>query len=153
MLHAVIMAGGSGTRFWPESRHERPKQLLNLVGERTMIQSTVDRLGDLIPTDRVLIVTGGNPIGAFPEPDRVRAALRHLDALVVVDVMENELTELATHVLPVTGQLERDDISLLADLAVRPTMQSTAAVRLSRSLPRRAADRDRLRTPPLSLHR
>ncbi len=77
---------------------------------------------------RVLIVTGGNPIGAFPEPDRVRAALRHLDALVVVDVMENELTELATHVLPVTGQLERDDISLLADLAVRPTMQSTAAV-------------------------
>ncbi len=58
MLHAVIMAGGSGTRFWPESRHERPKQLLNLIGERTMIQATVDRLGDLIPTERVLIVTG-----------------------------------------------------------------------------------------------
>lgn len=58
MLHAVIMAGGSGTRFWPESRHLRPKQLLNLVGERTMIQSTVDRLGELIPADRVLIVTG-----------------------------------------------------------------------------------------------
>ena len=50
-----------------------------------------------------LFVTGGNPIGALPEPDRVRAALRQLDALVVVDVMENEITELATHVLPVTG--------------------------------------------------
>jgi mannose-1-phosphate guanylyltransferase len=58
MLHAVIMAGGSGTRFWPESRSLRPKQLLRLVGERTMIQSTVDRLGELVPSERVLIVTG-----------------------------------------------------------------------------------------------
>ncbi len=57
MLHAVIMAGGSGTRFWPESRGSRPKQLLRLVGERTMIQSTVDRLESLVPADRVLIVT------------------------------------------------------------------------------------------------
>ena len=47
MLHAVIMAGGSGTRFWPESRAAWPKQLLNLVGERTMISWTFDRLGDL----------------------------------------------------------------------------------------------------------
>jgi anaerobic selenocysteine-containing dehydrogenase len=77
---------------------------------------------------RVLIVTGGNPILALPEPDRVRAALRALDALVVVDVMENELTELATHVLPVTGQLERADVSLLSHMSVRPTAQSTAAV-------------------------
>ena len=53
---------------------------------------------------RVLVVTGGNPIGALPEPDRVRAALRRLDALVVVDVIENELSELATHVLPATGR-------------------------------------------------
>ncbi len=77
---------------------------------------------------RVLIVTGGNPIGAFPEPDRVRAALRALDALVVVDVVENELTELATHVLPVTGQLERADIHMHAHISVRSAMQSTAAV-------------------------
>ncbi len=57
MLHAVIMAGGSGTRFWPASRMARPKQLLNLAGERTMIQSTVDRLGELVEPNRVLIVT------------------------------------------------------------------------------------------------
>jgi anaerobic selenocysteine-containing dehydrogenase len=77
---------------------------------------------------RALIVTGGNPIGAFPEPDRVRAALRTLDALVVVDVVESELTELATHVLPVTGQLERADISMYAHISVRAAMQSTTAV-------------------------
>lgn len=59
MLHAVIMAGGSGTRFWPESRAARPKQLLNLIGARTMIQATVDRLGQLVPPERMLIVTGG----------------------------------------------------------------------------------------------
>jgi mannose-1-phosphate guanylyltransferase len=57
MLHAVIMAGGAGTRFWPESRGARPKQLLNLVGPRTMLQSTVDRLAGLVPPERTLIVT------------------------------------------------------------------------------------------------
>ncbi len=57
MLHSVIMAGGVGARFWPASRKARPKQLLPLVGDRTMIQDTVDRLGDLVPSDRVMIVT------------------------------------------------------------------------------------------------
>lgn len=57
MLYAVIMAGGSGTRLWPESRTARPKQLLAVEGERTMLQATADRLGDLVPLDRVLIAT------------------------------------------------------------------------------------------------
>ena len=57
MLHAVIMAGGAGTRFWPASRTALPKQLLDLAGRRTMIQETVDRLGRLVPAERVLVVT------------------------------------------------------------------------------------------------
>src|SRR5215469_7353094 len=57
MLHAIIMAGGSGTRFWPESRDLRPKQLLKFAGERSMIQATVDRLSGLVPSERVLIAT------------------------------------------------------------------------------------------------
>ena len=48
MLHAVIMAGGSGTRFWPASRSATPKQLLKLVGDQTMIQGTAQRLGNLV---------------------------------------------------------------------------------------------------------
>ena len=57
MLHAVIMAGGFGTRFWPLSRAATPKQLLDLTGERTMIQATLDRLGDLVPPRRTLVIT------------------------------------------------------------------------------------------------
>lgn len=57
MLYAVIMAGGSGTRFWPASRNLCPKQLLALSGQRTMIQSTSDRLSGLVPAERQLIVT------------------------------------------------------------------------------------------------
>lgn len=57
MLHAVIMAGGSGTRFWPQSRRNRPKQLLRLAGERTMLQDTVARCTPSIPLERTWIVT------------------------------------------------------------------------------------------------
>ncbi len=57
MLHAIIMAGGAGTRFWPASRTLMPKQLLTLSGERSMIQGTIDRLDGLVPADNMLIVT------------------------------------------------------------------------------------------------
>ncbi len=67
MLHAVIMAGGSGTRFWPESREARPKQLLRLTGERSMLQSTVDRLSGLVSDDRILVVTGRGIAAAVSE--------------------------------------------------------------------------------------
>lgn len=57
MLHVVIMAGGSGTRFWPESRRARPKQFLKLSGERTLIQSTLDRVTSFIPPAGYWVVT------------------------------------------------------------------------------------------------
>jgi mannose-1-phosphate guanylyltransferase len=57
-LYAVIMAGGQGTRFWPRSRRQRPKQLLNIVGEATMLEQTVARLSSLIPAERTLVVAG-----------------------------------------------------------------------------------------------
>jgi mannose-1-phosphate guanylyltransferase len=57
MLHAIIMAGGTGTRFWPASRIDSPKQLLQLVGSETMIRQTLDRLGELVPNERRLVVT------------------------------------------------------------------------------------------------
>lgn len=57
MLHGVVMAGGSGTRFWPQSRQAHPKQLMRLVGENTMIQDTVGRTENWIGAERTWIVT------------------------------------------------------------------------------------------------
>ncbi|MDQ7783890.1 MAG: mannose-1-phosphate guanylyltransferase [Desulfomonilaceae bacterium] len=63
MIYAVIMAGGSGTRFWPRSRSNRPKQLLTISGEKTMIRATIDRVLPLIPYDRVMVVAGASHVG------------------------------------------------------------------------------------------
>jgi mannose-1-phosphate guanylyltransferase len=57
MLHAIVMAGGSGTRFWPASRAALPKQLLPLAGAKTLLEDTVERLDGLVPPERVMIVT------------------------------------------------------------------------------------------------
>lgn len=57
MLHAVIMAGGSGTRFWPASRVDFPKQLLRMVGSETMLQSTFLRLSGLVSPEHTLVMT------------------------------------------------------------------------------------------------
>ena len=57
MLYAVIMAGGSGTRFWPWSREKTPKQLLKITGQDTMIKQTVDRIIDKISSENIYVVT------------------------------------------------------------------------------------------------
>jgi len=67
MYHALIMAGGSGTRLWPLSRKDRPKQSLALVEERTMFQVTAHRLHPLIPLDRVHVVTNASMAAIFKE--------------------------------------------------------------------------------------
>jgi mannose-1-phosphate guanylyltransferase len=53
--YAVIMAGGSGTRFWPLSRRQRPKQLLTLLSERTLLEETVERIRPVIPPGRIFV--------------------------------------------------------------------------------------------------
>jgi len=56
-MYAVILAGGSGTRFWPKSREQLPKQLLNINGERTMIQDTLTRISPIISAEKTWIIT------------------------------------------------------------------------------------------------
>jgi mannose-1-phosphate guanylyltransferase / mannose-6-phosphate isomerase len=57
MLHAMIMAGGGGTRFWPRSRQVRPKQFLRFSGDRTLLQGTVDRIAAQVPSERTWVLT------------------------------------------------------------------------------------------------
>lgn len=59
-IYPVVMAGGSGTRFWPASRKNRPKQLLPLLGDTTLLQQTVERLRPLAPPERTLVVTAAD---------------------------------------------------------------------------------------------
>lgn len=56
-IYALILAGGSGERFWPLSRRSRPKQLLRLVSEKTLLEETVGRLEGLVPPEQILILT------------------------------------------------------------------------------------------------
>lgn len=58
MLHAIIMAGGAGTRLWPESRKNQPKQLLTFGDSRSLLQKTLDRLQPTVPLENIRIVTG-----------------------------------------------------------------------------------------------
>ncbi len=67
MLCALVMAGGKGERFWPLSTAEKPKQFLNLLGEETMIQMTVNRLKRFIPQERIFIVTIKDFVGHVKE--------------------------------------------------------------------------------------
>src|SRR5690554_906704 len=67
MIYAVIMAGGSGTRFWPQSTKALPKQFLNLFGEGTMIQNTAKRLEGIIPQERVMVVTNDSYVSIVKE--------------------------------------------------------------------------------------
>jgi mannose-1-phosphate guanylyltransferase len=75
-LSALVLAGGSGTRFWPASRRLRPKQFLALDGERSLLRATVERLAPLVPPERIWISTTAALAGAvakeLPELDASR---------------------------------------------------------------------------------
>ena len=57
MLHALIMAGGGGTRFWPRSRQRRPKQFLTLTGDRSLLQQAFDRIEAQVPREGTWVIT------------------------------------------------------------------------------------------------
>jgi mannose-1-phosphate guanylyltransferase len=75
-FHAVILAGGRGTRFWPRSRTRTPKQLLKIIGKTSMLEQTVARLRPLISPDRIWSVTNAEQAVALrkqlPAPARKR---------------------------------------------------------------------------------
>ena len=67
MLCVLIMAGGIGSRFWPQSTEKKPKQFLKLLGDKTMIQMTYDRMRKLVPTDNIFVVTNNRYVELVKE--------------------------------------------------------------------------------------
>ena len=114
----------------PASRPELPRRL----GEYP-VAAMLDEIesGNI----RALFVLGGNPITAFPEPDRVRKAMSQLDILAVADVVRTSATEMATHVLACADQLERADLPLFLDQFVPLVMTRYAPPVFSPKLDRR----------------
>ena len=78
MIYGVIMAGGSGTRFWPKSRKRHPKQLLHILGNYSMIQETFRRLNERMPPERIHVITNA---------EQVDAVKRHLPGLPVPNIV------------------------------------------------------------------
>jgi anaerobic selenocysteine-containing dehydrogenase len=99
----------------PPSRPELPRWLGEYPCSAMVDEIEAGRL-------RALVVHGGNPLAAFPETERTLKAMQSLEVLAVVDVVANELTEIATHILSVGSMLERPDLSLRERACYTPAL-------------------------------
>jgi mannose-1-phosphate guanylyltransferase len=109
-----VLAGGSGTRFWPLSTPQQPKQLLPLAGSTSTAQESIDRLTGLIPRERILIVTGAGLA------NQIRNRLKLPEANILV---EPRAASTAPALIWATSEAQRRDpdaevLSLHADWAV-----------------------------------
>ncbi|GAA4627694.1 mannose-1-phosphate guanylyltransferase [Cellulomonas oligotrophica] len=134
-FHAVVPAGGAGTRLWPLSRAGRPKFLLDLTGTgRTMLQATVDRLAPLTGHDRVLVVTGTRHAAAVAEqlPElgaaQVLAEPSPRDSMAAIGLAAAVLLERHGPDV-VLGSFAADHVVTGADLFERTVREAVAAAR------------------------
>lgn len=136
-LHAILLAGGSGSRFWPASRRARPKQFLRIVGERSMLAETFLRLEGMVDAQRCWVVTTPEQAG------EVRAALPELphDHVLVEPCARNTAAAIALASLHVA---QRDpqalQVVLPADHVIRPRAAFQATLRAACVAARQAPD-------------
>lgn len=121
-LHVLILAGGSGERFWPYSRRARPKQLLKLFSERTMLEETIARLGGDVPPERIFVLTNREQEAA------VREACHMLPAENIVAEPAKRDTAPAV-ALGVGLILRRDPQAVMAVLPADHLIKDVAAFR------------------------
>ncbi len=166
--YAVIMAGGSGTRFWPLSRRKHPKQLLELFGRGSLLEQTVERIRPVIPSERIYVFTNelvrgevvrrlpriprqqivAEPVGRNTAPTIGLAAheivRRDSDALMVILPADHVITKPTAfrHVLRAgceVGSIEGHSVVV----GLRPTRPDTGYGYVRRGAPwGRAAGRD-----------
>ena len=133
------MAGGAGTRFWPESRAARPKQFLPLAGERTMLQMTLDRLGPLASEQNVWVLTAAPLVDAvakqLPQVPRERHSRRTVQARYGAVHRIGGAPDFAS-------RSRATMVVLAADHVIRPAEKFQEAVSLAAVARRRAAAAD-----------
>lgn len=126
MNWALIMAGGAGTRFWPASRIQRPKQLLSVLSDKSLIQETVARIKPIIPENRILVLTQKQQLGL------IRKALPRIpkENFVVEPVGRNTAPALGLGALVACGRdREAMILCLPADQIVLDQKKFVKAVR------------------------
>lgn len=119
-IYALILAGGSGERFWPLSRRTRPKQLLQLVSEKTLLEETVTRLHGLVPPERILILTN------VEQEASVRALLTNFPSENIVAEPAKRDTAAAV-ALGAGWVAARDHMATMVVLPADHVIQDTAA--------------------------
>ncbi len=126
MLHAVIMAGGAGTRFWPASRIDKPKQLLDFGLGRTLLEQALDRVKTLVPPENTRVLTNHRLVEA------TRGALPHLPAENIVGEPCKRDTAPCIGLAAALAMHRDPDATLLvtpADHVIQPVAQFQSAVR------------------------
>jgi mannose-1-phosphate guanylyltransferase len=132
-FYALVLAGGSGTRFWPLSRKVRPKQLLSLFNENTLLEETILRLSGVIPAENILVLTNQEQEDAvrkllpahpqkniFAEPARRDTAAAIALGVGLIAARDSDAT---MAVLP-ADHLIKDKVSFQADLRAAATVAS-----------------------------
>ncbi len=158
---ALIMAGGVGTRFWPKSRTKLPKQYLALTGGETMIQAAVRRFRNLLPDDRIFVVTTKEqeslvneqlpwvgkeniiyePMGKNTAPciglSAIHIQAHDPDAVMIVAPADHLITntEEYQHVLKNGAKIIRENPSALVTIGIEPTYPATGYGYIQRGEP------------------
>jgi mannose-1-phosphate guanylyltransferase len=142
----LILAGGSGERFWPLSRRAKPKQLIKLLSARTLLEDTVARLAGFVPPERILILTNGEQekavravVPELPAENIVAEPAKRDTAAAVAlgvawiarrDPTATMLVLPADHVIKDTASFQRDlaaaaeaaqELGALVTIGIRPT--------------------------------
>jgi mannose-1-phosphate guanylyltransferase len=125
MIHGVVMAGGSGTRFWPLSRRKRPKQLLPITGGGPMVAETVARVAGAIPNERIWVVTHRD------QAEGIRAAIPGVPAAqILAEPQAKNTTACVALAAAVIGARDPDAtlVMMPADHDIRPQSEFTKSI-------------------------